>query len=362
MQKIPIAKLTDDSVIIEDQKSANRFYNRGYYGTPESGGTLRLELIEAYYLLDEKKIRIVNKNRDFDLEDLLTHITKLEPTFEIKYIVYRDLRTRGNIVKPSNITDFVIYGETSGASKSLSKRKIKYWSLAVSERAQFRVSEFCEILQTADNTRKDLIAAVVDEEGDITYYKVSSATPKGKVKRRKWKKIISESAVLVEDRVMLWDPILISELRNIGFYGNFIGSSLQLSLIESAFLLEQNILMIKLAKTRRKLTLKQFLKIARKLQLDFDRRLTVYRELKSRNLIVKTGFKYGAHFRVYEGDPNYDHSESLVHSVPANFEASWEEISRAVRLAQGVRKAMLFGRVLDENEGIEYINVERIKP
>jgi tRNA-intron endonuclease len=161
---------------------------------------------------------------------------------------------------------------------------------------------------------------------------------------------------------MLWDSELIAELRKIGFYGNLIGSSLQLALTESVFLMDEGILTIRLARTRRKLTLKQFITIARKIQPDFDRRLTVYRELKSRNLIVKTGFKYGTHFRVYEGDPESDHSEYLVHSVPIDFESSWEEISRAVRLAQGVRKCMVFGRVLDKKANVDYINIERIKP
>jgi tRNA-intron endonuclease len=90
--------------------------------------------------------------------------------------------------------------------------------------------------------------------------------------------------------------------------------------------------------------------------------LSVYHNLKSSGLIVKTGFKYGAHFRVYEGDPETDHSEYLVHGVPFDFESDWEEISRAVRLAHGVRKKMLFGRDHHKKNKIQYINIERIKP
>lgn len=362
MQKIAIGLLKDDFVIIEDPKLASRFYNRGYYGTPISGGGLSLDMIEAYFLLDEQKLQVLSKNKKLNLEEFLTYITKHEPTFEIKYIVYRDLRLRGHIVKPSNVTDFVIYGEPLGTSQSLDKRKIKYWASAVSERAPFKISELSEVLETSNNTRKALVFAVVDEEGDITYYKISTTTPKGMVTRSNISTQISGSAVLIEDRVMLWDSDLITELRKIGFYGNLIGSSLQLALTESAYLMEQGILTIRLARTRKKLTLRQFIKIARKIQPDFDRRLTVYQELKSRNLIVKTGFKYGTHFRIYEGDPESDHSEYLVHSVPVDFVTSWEEISRAVRLAQGVRKGMVFGRVLSNEDSVDYINIERIKP
>jgi tRNA-intron endonuclease len=352
VQNNAIGELVSEQVIIKDKKSGSRLYNRGLYGTPLSGGGLALELIEAFFLLDSEKLRITKAGRTISLEELLTYITKREPTFEIKYIVYRDLRLRGLIVKPSNVSD----------TKGTTKKKIKYWVNSVSERAKFNITELSELVTTTTNTRKDLLVAIVDEEGDLTYYKITRSSPKGKIKRKASKHKHTGSAMLVEDRVMLWDQELITELRSSGFYGKEVGKSLQLALTESVYLMELGVLNIRLARTRRKISLERFMRVARKLQPDFDRRLQVYRELKSRNLIVKTGFKYGAHFRVYEGDPNSDHSEFLVHAVPINFESSWEEISRAVRLAQGVRKRMLFGRVHDDGSEVEYINVERIKP
>ncbi len=362
MQYDVVGELRDNSVIINDQKQGSRLYNRGYYGTPQSGGGFKLELIEAFYLLDDEKIRIFKGKIQLKLQEFLGYITNHEPTFEIKYIVYRDLRTRGLVVKPSNLLDFEIY-ETETNGSGAGKRSIKYWCLAVSERAPVRIQNISDHIKTANNTRKQLLIAVVDEEGDITYYTVSHAQPKGKRKSTKFHDKFTGKALLVEDRVMLWDLELISELRESGFYGKPVGSSLQLALTESAYLIDQGVLSLSLAKTKRKLTYKQFMRIARKIQPDIDLRLKVYKELKAQNLIVKTGFKYGSHFRVYEGDPNSDHSEYLVHSIPTDFETSWEELSRAVRLAQGVRKRMLFAREnLIDVKGIEYINIERIKP
>jgi tRNA-intron endonuclease len=362
LPKITSGQLGENCVSINDPKSASRLYNRGLYGTPISGGGLELELIEAYYLLDEQKIRILDNDHELGLEQLLTYGTKREPTFEIKYIVYRDLRVRGHIVKQSNTSDFVIYGSTGGSETKLTKRKIKYWVWTVSERSKFQIAEVIEQLNTALNTRKDLLIAVVDEEGDLTYYKASTVKLKGHSKQKDPKTAISGSAVLVEDRVMLWEPELISELRKNGFYGKIVGRGLQLALTESAYLLELGTLNIRLARTQRKVSLKQFLKIARKLQPDFDRRLKVYRELKSKNLIVKTGFKYGAHFRVYEGDPESEHSEYLIHGIPMDFNSSWEEMSRAVRLAHGVRKEMVFACISQDLSEINYIDIARIKP
>jgi tRNA-intron endonuclease len=361
LQRTASGELSGDSVIISDQKSGSRLHNRGYYGIPQSGGGLSLELIEAFYLLDEEKIRVFKNKKEQNLQDLLGYITKREPTFEIKYIVYRDLRTRGLVLKTSNLSDFVIYDNLSD-SKSGKRRLVKYWCQAISERTPFHIEDISKIVNTANNTKKRLLFAVVDEEGDLTYYEINSASLNGKKKDRKGMHKLKGSAMLVEDRVMLWDPELISELRCVGFYGKAVGSSLQLALTESAYLLKNGILSIALAKTKRKLSIAQFIKIAKKIQPDFDLRLDVYNNLKDRNLIVKTGFKYGSHFRVYKGDPNTDHSEYLVHSIKNDYKTSWEEISRAVRLAQGVRKQILFARVQEKGKTIEYINIERIKP
>jgi tRNA-intron endonuclease len=239
---------------------------------------------------------------------------------------------------------------------------VKFWCHAISERTPFHIEDISKLVRTANNTKKRVLFAVVDEEGDLTYYEINSASPNGKKTGRKKSHKLKGSAMLLEDRVMLWNPELISELRQVGFYGKPVGSSLQLALTESAYLLNNGILSISHAKTKRKLSIDQFLKIAKKIQPDIDLRLDVYYNLKDRNLIVKTGFKYGSHFRVYKGDPNTDHSEYLVHSVKNDYKTSWEEISRAVRLAQGVRKQILFARVPEKGAKIEYINIERIKP
>jgi tRNA-intron endonuclease len=357
-----VGELAAEQITIKDKKDASRLYNRGLYGTPLSGGGLKLELIEGFYLLDSEKLSIFKKGRALNVEEFLTYITKREPTFEIKYIVYRDLRLRGHIVKPSNNSDFVIFGPKDGKNGKIGKRQVKYWASSVSERARFDISEVHQLITSAAQTRKELLIGIVDEEGDLTYYTASGASPKGKVKKKKLSIAKPGSAVLIEDRVMLWSPELIAKLQSVGFFGKIVGSSLQLSLTESAYLLENKILEIKMAKTRRKLSFERFIQIARKLQSDFDLRLKVYRELKSRDLIVKTGFKYGTHFRVYEGDPDSEHSEYLVHGIPHKFNCSWEEVSRAVRLAQGVRKDMLFARSSKAGAKVEYINIGRIKP
>jgi tRNA-intron endonuclease len=75
-------------------------------------------------------------------------------------------------------------------------------------------------------------------------------------------------------------------------------------------------------------------------------------------MVVKTGFKFGSHFRVYEEIPGKDsyHSRYLVHVLIDDREVRLPEISRAVRLAHGVRKEMVFAHVLDER--VEYFEAK----
>lgn len=89
-------------------------------------------------------------------------------------------------------------------------------------------------------------------------------------------------------------------------------------------------------------------------QEEFDIRLRTFRDLREKGMVVKTGFKYGAHFRVYEGSPDDDHARFLVHAVPADRTMMWPEISRTVRLSGGVKKEIMFCRVGDSMEYLEF--------
>jgi len=63
---------------------------------------------------------------------------------------------------------------------------------------------------------------------------------------------------------------------------------------------------------------------------------------------VKTGFKFGTHFRVYkkiEDMAKLPHSDYLIHAIEHDHIFSLQQLSRAVRLANSVRKDMIYGAV-----------------
>lgn len=347
-------ELVDESVILEDEAEASQIYNKGFYGYPLSGGGLELDLLEASYLMECGRLEILQEGAAVEPSKLARMGAEAYEDFEIKFIVYRDLRQRGYVVKAhSGDFDFRVFprGGTPTTSQT------KYWVMAISERAVFDIGAFLEQLKKANRTRKDLLLAVVDEEGDITFYQATNSEPKG---TDPGPGDGGSVGLLVEDRVLVFDEDHARVLFERGYFGKMLGQSLQLSLIETAFLLENDVIELRSAASGRKLSSNGFRRMASKMQPDFELRLNTYRDLRKKGLVVKTGFKYGCHFRVYERNPQKIHARFLVHAVPDGYQASWPEISRAVRLAHGVKKEILFARVCEDK--VDYLRLKRIRP
>jgi len=343
-------------ILIEDSVEASQIYTKGYFGIPQSGGSLKLNLIEAIYLTEMGKLTVRRNNRTMNIDQLFRTGNNTVDNFEIKYIVYRDIRQRGYVIKKGNRPlDFRVLPRGGIPGKNPSK----FWVLALSERGEFDIEKLAAMVEKVKRVKKILLLAVVDEESDITYYRTKIVKPNGRVKSDAEGHIAE--ALFLRDRVMVLDQKEAEALHNVEFFCKLVGPGLQLSLLETAFLLERGLIKVRSAQTGRLITLDKFTKEARKAQNDFDLRLQVYKDLKEKGVLVKTGFKYGAHFRAYIGDPDSNHAKYLIHSIPEKYVSMWAEISRAVRLAHGVKKDILLGRQKGEKK-VEYLRLRRVRP
>ncbi|MFQ6127419.1 MAG: tRNA-intron lyase [Thermoplasmata archaeon] len=349
-----IAILRNEEIEILDESEASQIHSKGYFGKPQPGGSLKLELIEGLYLIENGRIEVETRGKKVGADDLIRLAHKREDNFEIRYLVYRDLRMRGYVIKTGvRPLDFRVYPRGGGPASAPSK----YWVAAISERTVFDLNGLLNLLERATAARKKLLAAVVDEEGDLTYYNISKVSPKGRTVKKKTKP--PAEAIFLGDRTMVLDPGKARRIHESEFFGRMIGSRLQLSLIETAFLMKRGDIQVVNGRTGRRISHVTFIKEALKVQSDFRMRLRVYEDLKERGIVVKTGFKYGSHFRAYKGDTETHHAKYLIHSLPANYKGMWPEVSRAVRLAHGVKKDILFGRV---GRKIDYLRLYRIRP
>lgn len=163
---------------------------------------------------------------------------------------------------------------------------------------------------------------------------------------------LSGNLVIVKDKKGV-------KLHDKSHFGNLIQEGLQLSLIEALYLAEKE--KITILKKGKKVSIEEMFKIIRK--EDLLTKYLVFSDLRNRGYIVKTGFKYGSEFRLYERgkSPGNGHSDYLVKVISEDYEIKSSDFSSYVRVAHGVNKKLLFA-VVDEENDITYYNVEWTRP
>jgi tRNA-intron endonuclease len=245
--------------------------------------------------------------------------------------------------------DLVVYPRGQGPWDGAVANRIR----VVSERASVPAADLTGTL------------AVVDEESEITYFEVGEPAMDGATDHP-----LPGAATgsLLSDRVVLWDPP--EGLYGQSFYGQPLegrdsGGPLQCSLLEAADLAERGVLTVGgegegepgrgAAAVRER---------GRAVEGGrFDRRLTVYRALREAGAVPKTGYKFGADFRVYREVESVDslgHSAYLVRVVPAGTTFDPRELALDVRLAGGVRKTLVVALV--DGDAIEWRSLARLTP
>ena len=345
---------------IKNQKDIFNIYS-GYFGRIKNN-ILYLKYIEATYLLYKKKIIVINKNNLlFDFKKFFLYSLKYDNNFELQYIVYKDLRERGYYLQINN-KYFRVYSKGDHPLKS----KSKYFLFINSERINLSFEKLIDLISLTKNTKKELIIAIVDEESEITYYQVKQLGINNSFLGKPSDKKISLNniySILLKERVIIFTDDYSIKLHTEYFYGKQIDeNTLQLSFVEALYLLEKNILTI-YDSTLKKISIGMFIKQSEIIESNFQEKYEVYKDLRNRFFIPKTGFKFGSHFRVYEtflSINNISHSKYLVHVIPKNYIFKYQILSRAIRLSNSVKKKMIFASFFSSID-IKYIEIERIK-
>lgn len=173
---------------------------------------------------------------------------------------------------------------------------------------------------------------------------------------------------LADTSVRVWSDSDAEEIHSDLYYGKFVDDYLRLSLVEALHLVEREELDIEVEEDSK--DKEELLHLFSDIDEDFEHKYAVYTDLRERGYVVKTGFKFGAHFRVYPRGVNpykdgpkedREHTKWIVHAVPENYNQDYQDMARAVRLAQNIRAKMLWGVVDTENQ-VTYFEVERATP
>ncbi len=167
---------TNQIILTENSNEARELYNQSRYGSLTEEGRVQLSLHEALYLLEKERIKVMDgRKKVLSKEEYLTKARKIEPSFWVRYVVFRDIRNRGYIIKTALKfgADFRVYdrGVKPGDDHA------KWVVYPVHEGSTLTWYEFAAKNRVAHSTKKRLMLGVVDDESDVTYWEVKWTRP-----------------------------------------------------------------------------------------------------------------------------------------------------------------------------------------
>jgi len=173
--KIIKASLREKNVIVSSPENVEELASRGY-GTQEDKNLI-LTLYEALFLMNKGIVEVETRKtrKKIDFQILLTHCKALDENAWAKYLIYRDLRSRGYVAREGFGLgiDFRMYerGEYGTATA-------KYLVLGIQEGQPVSMEELTRALKYVHNLKKNLVLAVLNRRGEVVYYSLSKLTLK----------------------------------------------------------------------------------------------------------------------------------------------------------------------------------------
>jgi tRNA-intron endonuclease len=162
--------LVEKGVKIAEKSSVDALSQRGY-GTAEND-VFTLAFHEALYLLDKELLEVKDeKRKEVNFQSLLQCYEKANENAWVNYLVYRDLRSRGYVVREGfgAGTDFRIYERGTYGKDTAS-----YLVLGTQEGKPLPIDGLAKALRHSQSQKKELILAVMNRRGEIVYYSISS--------------------------------------------------------------------------------------------------------------------------------------------------------------------------------------------
>jgi tRNA-intron endonuclease len=274
-----------NSIYAGDQ-STKDILQRGFFGS-SSRNRLRLSIIEALYLIDVRNARCTRNGAETSFSELAAMFSK-HKRFMARYLTYKDWRDRGLVIR-----------DMGHKHSATNKNPIKLYPSGKFSLAHYSL------------------------HGAFFWSDMTT--------------IISEK----EKGRELYDKYWF------GQYGSYKaadrGQLSKLDIYETIFLMEKGVLAEKNA------TKPEIIRAATARRRDFPRLYEVYRDWREKGYVIKTGFKFGTHFRVYfpgarpstANGAGWTHSRHVIHVFPKDSRLLISEWARAIRVAHSVGKTFI---------------------
>ena len=307
MALIIIYDYKSKSLFVQDQSTIDILKN-GNFGVYKDG-MLMLSKEEALYLMDVRKAvcNSVGDGRVMSFNDIASEFMKSRKLMA-RYFTFKDWRDRGLIIKP--------FGKEGHSSVKSPLKKYPLGGMKL-EKISLDGIFFDD----------DMTTIVDDPENGMKIYMDN------------------------------W----------FGQYGTYKASDRgtlnKLDVYETLFLIDEGVLKVKNA------TRKEIMDTAVKRRADSGKLYDVYRDWRNKGYVVKTGFKFGTHFRIYfpgarpiKSDANWVHSKHVLHVFPRDAKLLISEWARAIRVAHSVRKTFILaipGKSRKKKMAIDFVLYHR---
>lgn len=161
-------ELVNGRVLVSDEKAVDELVRKGYGDKDEK--QYFLQPYEVLYVLHVKKITIKHKNGFIDFDKFVDVALKRDQEAWTRFLVYRDLRSRGYVAKEGFGfgVDFRVYerGEYNN-------RSAKYVVFGINEGTEMRMDKLNSVIEQIGRMGKEAVIAVIERRGEVIYYKVS---------------------------------------------------------------------------------------------------------------------------------------------------------------------------------------------
>ena len=161
-------------VISTNSSDAYTLFQKSSFGD-KIGDKIVYSPSEALYLVEKGKMKVHQKNQILEFDELMKKLLRLDKKIQTKYAVFRDLRDKGYTVKTALKfgAEFRVYEKGAKMGQKHSK-----WIVFTDlESKGMTWQEFSSKNRVAHSTKKNLLLAILDDEGDITYYEIKWVKP-----------------------------------------------------------------------------------------------------------------------------------------------------------------------------------------
>lgn len=169
MNKNIDSTLIENKVIISDSTLKGTLVEKGF--GENKGNKLILDLFETIYLMEKKKITIVDiKGKKILIKKIFEIGTKGDKQFYSKQKVHEDLREKGYCIKTGLKFgfDFRVYPK----GKKMGEAHSQYGIHVATENEKTSMTQISRMTRLAGNIHIKAIIAVVDREDEINYYEI----------------------------------------------------------------------------------------------------------------------------------------------------------------------------------------------